>query len=167
MSVEAFAQFWAAYPQRKGNPKKPAYDVWARLEKAGELPSLDVMIAAAKAYAAQCKAEKTDPKYIAHTRTWLFQQRWNEFAPKVVAGGDKEAKNGSPLEIPVIMSRVFEVLGPERYQARFSGCAFETIGDEVIVIRPKYRYEIERLESGPADLVERLTKRRVRVEMAA
>jgi len=166
MSIDAFAQFWAAYPSRPGNPKKPAHEVWARLEKAGKLPEPGLIVKAAQAYAAQVKAEKTEPRFVAHARTWLNQERWNEFAPKISDDVDKASKNGSPLEVPVIMSRVFEVLGAERYQARFSGCSFEDCG-EVLVIRPKYRYEIERLEAGPADLIERLTKRRVRVEMAA
>lgn len=161
MTVEAFAQFWNAYPKRLGNPKKPAYDVWARLEKEKALPPVETMVAAAKAYGEQCKAEKIEPRFIAHTRTWLHQRRWNEFTAV-----EKAPESEQNSDIPAIMSRVFEALGPERYQERFSGCAFEDQG-EVLIIRPKYRYEIERLESGPADFVERLLKRRVRVEMAA
>ena len=162
MSVEAFAQFWAAYPTRPGNPKKPALEVWLRLEKQRALPPVEIMVAAAQAYAVSIRRDKTEAKFIAHARTWLNQERWKEFAPVV----EKRQEVQQISDIPAIMSRVFEVLGPERYQARFSGCSFEDRG-EVLVIRPKYRYEIERLEAGPADLIERLTKRRVRVEMAA
>lgn len=80
--VEEFEAFWAAYPYRTGNPKAAARTVWLRLAKADELPPLDEILAAAKAYASHCKMTAVKPEFVAHARTWLNQKRWVDWKPE-------------------------------------------------------------------------------------
>lgn len=162
-----FEQAWANRCQRPNESKVDGYRAWEACRKCGDMPALVDMLIAQDFYKEYVDRTKTAAQFVQHFATFINKRTfvyWIEQARKVPV--QKQSKNDGPLEIPAIMSRVFEALGPERYQARFSGCDFEERG-EVIVIRTKHRYWVERLEAGPADLIERITKRRVRVEMAA
>lgn len=87
-----FEAFWSTVPERKGDPKAAAKKVWLALGEGQKLPPLESMLAAGRAYAAHHKREKTEPKFIPHTRTWLHQQRFRDWMaidkPKVVAAPD-------------------------------------------------------------------------------
>jgi|694.fasta_scaffold28940_6 hypothetical protein len=76
---EDFEAFWAAYPKRPGNPKAPARKEWERLSGRYDFPRLEVMIECARRYAAHCAKDARGPEFIAHTRTWLFQERWRDW----------------------------------------------------------------------------------------
>jgi hypothetical protein len=85
-----FHAFWAIFPKRHGNPKAPARAEWIKLAMGHKLPPLALMLASVRAFNAHHQKEKTDPKFIPHARTWLHQQRWNDWvqpetaAPKPV-----------------------------------------------------------------------------------
>lgn len=75
---EAFERFWRVYPKRQGgNPRKPAEDQFLIALKNGHDP--EKIIAGAEAYALACKrSNMVGTAYVAHARTWLRQQRWND-----------------------------------------------------------------------------------------
>ncbi|QAU07149.1 replication initiation protein [Gordonia phage Asapag] len=67
-----FDDFWNTYPRKVGRKASvPAY------ASAIKTISEDELIEAARQYAAACKG--SDPKFIAHPKTWLNQGRWDEF----------------------------------------------------------------------------------------
>ncbi|MCJ2019446.1 hypothetical protein MKK84_18725 [Methylobacterium sp. E-065] len=72
----AFEQFWGTYPRREGsNPRKPAFDKFARAVEAGADP--EAIIAGARRYAADLRRTgKIGTGYVAQSVTWLNQQRW-------------------------------------------------------------------------------------------
>lgn len=74
-----FEAFWAAYPKRPGNPKAPARKEWERLCKRYDFPKVEVMVECARKYAAHCAKDTRGPEFIAHARTWLFQERWKDW----------------------------------------------------------------------------------------
>ena len=74
----AFDRFWAAYPPRADNPKKPAMKVFADLVAGGA--DAEALVRAAGAFAAHVKSQGFDPKITPHARTWLAQERFEEWA---------------------------------------------------------------------------------------
>lgn len=69
-----FAEFWAAYPKRPNNPKKPAKLKYMAARKRG-VPH-DVIMAGINAYA-QARANE-DPKFTKLAETWLNKECWQD-----------------------------------------------------------------------------------------
>jgi len=67
-----FEEFWAAYPKRPGNPKKPAKLKYVNARKRS-VPHETIM-AGVNAYAQSRKGE--DPKYTKLAETWLSKECW-------------------------------------------------------------------------------------------
>ncbi len=72
-----FAAFWAAYPERRPNPRALAEKEFARAIKAGA--AADDLVAAAGAYAAEVKRLGTAMEFVVHAATFLRQQRWRDY----------------------------------------------------------------------------------------
>ncbi len=62
-----FEEFWAAYPRQK--EKKAGFACWKARKKEGHLPR--DMLAAAKAYAVECRQKATEEQYIKQSKTFL------------------------------------------------------------------------------------------------
>lgn len=77
---EAFARFWAAYPPRQPNPRAAAAREFARLCRFDRAEA-ERLVAAAAAYAAECRRLAIRPEYIPHARTWLAQARHLDYPP--------------------------------------------------------------------------------------
>lgn len=73
----AFAEFWAAYPPRRPNPRALAEAAFAAAVKAGVKPAQ--LVAAARAYAAECQAKGVKEEFIVHARTFLAQRRFEDY----------------------------------------------------------------------------------------
>lgn len=78
-----FDRFWAAYPPRRDNPKKPALKVFVELVEAGA--DMEALVRAAGAFAAHVKSQGFDAKFTPHARTWLAQERFEEWATDALA----------------------------------------------------------------------------------
>lgn len=74
---EAFARFWAAYPPRRDNPRKPALQAFAQLVEGGV--DAEALIRAAAAFALHVRAQGFAPNWTPHARTWLAQERFEEW----------------------------------------------------------------------------------------
>jgi hypothetical protein len=87
--TEDFKAFWQVYPRKMG--KTAAFKAWnARLK---EKVSPDDLIKAAKNYAAKCKAEKTEERYIKHAETFLGpNKRYEDYL-----GGNPDDPPEKPL----------------------------------------------------------------------
>jgi len=73
-----FIRFWSAYPRRVG--KGHARRAWNQAtKKKGADP--ESIIAAAEAFAAQCKSNRTEQQYIPHPATWLNGERYADPEP--------------------------------------------------------------------------------------
>jgi hypothetical protein len=87
--TEDFKAFWQVYPRKMG--KTAAFKAWnARLK---EKVSPDDLIKAAKNYAAKCKADKTEERYIKHAETFLGpNKRYEDYL-----GGNPDDPPEKPL----------------------------------------------------------------------
>jgi len=78
-----FKEFWEAYPSRgnHANPKKPAFDRWRKITKAGTPP--EQILSGAMAYAvAMKKTDRDGTEFVAQASTWLNQNRWlDDYGP--------------------------------------------------------------------------------------
>lgn len=80
---QTFEEAWAAYPKRDGNSKTGSWRAW--LVRVGEgVDPLD-MVAGARAYAARCERERTEPRHIKHAQTFFgpdkhFASDWGPVA---------------------------------------------------------------------------------------
>lgn len=81
MSKLTFADFWTAYPPRKGsNPKAAARTKWDSAIKNGVEP--EIIVNAAKAYRDEMiAAGQLGTEFVCHARTWLNQKRFLDYAP--------------------------------------------------------------------------------------
>jgi len=75
-----FEAFWAAFPLRKPNPRALAEKAFAKAVKRGAKPA--DLIAAAGAYAAEVKRQGVAETFIVHARTFISQDRWQDYVPK-------------------------------------------------------------------------------------
>lgn len=64
-----FDEAWKAYPQRPGNPRGSAFRAWSARIKEGVSP--EAMLAGVRAYAAHCRREGTEPRYIKMAATFF------------------------------------------------------------------------------------------------
>lgn len=85
-----FARFWAAYPERRPNPRAVAEKEFVRAVKAGAAVH-DLEVAAA-GYAAEVKRLGTANDFIVHAATFLRQARWRDYLsePRLEVGGSAE-----------------------------------------------------------------------------
>lgn len=91
----AFERLMAAYPARGDNPRTPALIVFARLVDEGE--DAEVLVRAAARFAEVLKAEKRDPRMIPHTRTWLSQRRFDDYADALASADAGQPMPEHPL----------------------------------------------------------------------
>jgi hypothetical protein len=74
---ESFDAFWKAYPHRRPNPRALAEAAFTRAVQDGAKP--DQLIAAAAAYAAECREKQIGEAFIVHASTFLRQRRWQDY----------------------------------------------------------------------------------------
>lgn len=63
-----FEAAWSEYPKRPGNSKAAAFKAWKASLKRGA--TVELLIEATRAYAAYCKAKRTEPEYIKQAATF-------------------------------------------------------------------------------------------------
>ena len=160
---EEFAAFWAAYPQRPGNPKFEARKEWIKLAKLGVLPELDQMLSAVKKFRAECAKQKTEGCYIPHARTWLHNRRWEAWLPSQIDSSQIGGLFDVGTQCPDILSPVRRLLGPDKWRGKFGHCTFEET-ESGLRIKTPFRFEVEKIEASYGSLIERLTGKPVFVE---
>ena len=69
---DAFQQWFSFYPKKLA--KGEAFLAYRQQIKAGHSP--EDLLTGCQAFAALCRKEKTDKKFIPHPATWLRAQRW-------------------------------------------------------------------------------------------
>lgn len=95
--AEPFARFWAAYPARRPNPRAAAAREFARLCRF-DRGEAELLIEAARAFAAECRRLQVKPEFIPHARTWLSQLRHLDYPPFVDEEAVPEAPDGGVPE---------------------------------------------------------------------
>ena len=70
-----FKEFWEAYPRKKGTKK----DVEKIFNRVAEDAGPEALILGAKNFAAECKKNNTQDRYICYPSTFLNQGRWKEY----------------------------------------------------------------------------------------
>jgi hypothetical protein len=74
-----FLAFWAIFPHRPGDPKKPAAANFSAAIKRGADPQ--AIIAGAKRLADRAKRERTEPKFLLKAAKWIDEERWKDDVP--------------------------------------------------------------------------------------
>lgn len=72
MTGDDFEAVWKAYPRKVA--KHPARLVWARMNSAER----EAAVKAIPLHCAFWTAQGTEPQYVPHLRTWLYQRRWED-----------------------------------------------------------------------------------------
>lgn len=72
-----FEEWWKTYPKSRNRPSKKQTEV--KFRAALKKVSLDDLMRATKAYAAECEREGRIPTYVAQATTWLNQERWEGY----------------------------------------------------------------------------------------
>jgi hypothetical protein len=77
--ADAFESFWRAYPSRHphSNPKKPAREKFLAALKRGADP--EAIVRGAENYRASIERDGTDQRFVAQAKTWLNEERWDEY----------------------------------------------------------------------------------------
>ncbi|MFC5372867.1 hypothetical protein ACFPIF_09905 [Brevundimonas faecalis] len=127
---EAFGRFWAAYPPRRDNPRKPALLAFAALVQEGA--DADAIIRAAAAFAAHVRTLGHDPKWTPHARTWLAQERFDEWLTSDAPASAQPA--GPSPEHP--LAALYTVVGRDRWASYFAGLVITHTDDGVSVAAP-------------------------------
>ena len=70
-----FAEFWAAYPKRPGNPKHKAFVQYVNARKDLKV-SKEEILQSVKGYAILCEGK--DPQFIKWAMYWLKERRWQD-----------------------------------------------------------------------------------------
>lgn len=138
---EAFARFWAAYPERVDNPRKPALRVFADLVGAGV--DAEVLVRAASAYRAHVKANATAQKFIPHARTWLNQDRYEEWMAADVPASAPDA--GPNPEHPLFP--LFDMVGRDRWASYIAPLIVSHTADGVVIAAPT-NFALSRVRDG-------------------
>lgn len=89
-----FEKFWAAYPKRPGNPRKPAMQKFMLVRKNGA--TFEAIMAGVTAYAEAMRGK--DAEFVAMARTWLYQERWKD--PQNIQSQDVK-RSPVPLDLYV------------------------------------------------------------------
>lgn len=154
--LEEFEAFWAAYPRRVGNPKDPARKQWMKLARAGQLPPLSDMITAVKSYRAYIARENIQGEYIAHTRTWLFQKRFEDW----LSANQKGLEMPAAPDVPKALSRAVEI--KPALVEWLKGCTVN-VTDDTITICPKSPFEADYITNHFQAVIESTSRRKVEV----
>ena len=144
-----FEDFWRVYPKRPNNPKQPARLAWEAKVRAGVLPPQDQIIRAVDAYRAYVIKEKLEPKFICHTRTWISQERWEEWLTP------EPTPTSKPRNIPLFMVPVSEFMGLGF--RLYESCEFTCRGSYVSVVTDS-TFVAERAVHGLIDHMERILR---------
>ena len=159
-----FGQFWAAYPLRPLNPRRPAEVEFARALEAGHTG--EALVAAAAAFARQVAAEGVAPTYRPHARTWLAQQRYLDFLPAeggvsgAVSGGGAGAVSGGGTAHP-LWPRFRGLLSPELFASWIAPLGILALPEGGLLIRAPSRFVADRVRSLHAATIERAMGARI------
>lgn len=79
----SFEKFWREFPSRSphANPRKTAERAWKKQTKNGHCQ--EIIIEAAKNYAAYTKSEKVERQFICMASTFLNQERFLDHLEKI------------------------------------------------------------------------------------
>jgi hypothetical protein len=141
-----FDAFWAAYPERRPNPRERARKLFNSLIKAGIVTS-EELTAAARAYAAERRTAKADPKFNWMASTFLGDERWRDYVP-----AEETAEPVAPeLDTGVHpFAGLVDRVGIKKWSTWFRPLRLERYGEVKIVIAPsKFHADRIRAEFEP------------------
>ena len=92
-----FEEFWKLYPRRSNNVKKTAKTSFIQARKKKKIP-YETIVNGLYKYKAYLEANNSEEEFIAHTSTWLNQERWeNDY---LIVHKKKKAKSFMDLLEP-------------------------------------------------------------------
>ena len=145
-----FDAFWAAYPQRRPNPRERARKLFNGLIKAGTATA-EELTAAAHAYAAERRAVKVDPKYNWMASTFLAEERWRDYVPAEETAAPPSSPDTGVHPFGGLVDRV----GIKKWSAWFRPLRLEQDGELKIVIAPT-KFHADRIRAEFEPLIRQL-----------
>lgn len=125
-----FARFWAAYPERRPNPRALAEKEFARAIKAGA--AADDLVLAAAGYAAEVKRLGTAMEFVVHAATFLRQQRWRDYLTPAAPIGAPATGTAEPTH------KLWPAMKPHMDASTFAAwigrCEAVDMGDDLVLI---------------------------------
>lgn len=135
---DAFARFWSAYPPRADNPKKPALKVFAQLVEEGA--DAEALIRAAGAFAVHVKSKGFDEVWTPHARTWLAQERFEEWMTADVPASARPV--GPSPEHP--LAALYPQIGAAAWASYIAPLVLAFDGEAVTITAPT-RFGLDRV----------------------
>lgn len=126
----AFARFWAAYPERRPNPRALAEKEFARAIKAGA--AADDLVAAAGGYAAEVKRLGTAMEFVVHAATFLRQARWRDYLTPAEPIGAPAAGGAEPTHL--LWAAMKPHMDASTFNAWIGRCQVACLGDGLTLI---------------------------------
>ncbi|MGK9234799.1 hypothetical protein KXS07_23830 [Inquilinus limosus] len=139
-----FDAFWAVYPPRRPNPRERARKLFNALIKAGTVTA-EELTAAARAYAAERRAAKADPKFNWMAPTFLADERWRDYLAA------EEAAEAPPEPEPGVhpFAGLVDRVGIKKWATWFRPLRLERQGELQIIVAPtKFHADRIRTEFG-------------------
>lgn len=161
-----FAASWSVLPHRPGDPKAAAKAEWLKLGQGQKLPPSEIMVAACRAYCAHHKREKTEPKFLAHTRTFLHQQRFRDWMPGVVTPAGPAAPDWADESSVWLQWKAWVLKRDRRDWHMFLTMRPEDCGDHV-VLWFKVGIDMDRVEIAYETALEHFLGKRVKFKREA
>lgn len=147
----SFAEFWLAYPERVPNPRSLAATEFARAVRGGATPAQ--LIAAAAAYAAEVKRLGTANDFIVHARTFLRQQRWQDYLSS--ASGPTSAPPGMPAPVHPLWPVLKPHMDASTFTAWIGRCAVIQHTSERLILRAPSSFIAARMRTDFIPLIRR------------
>lgn len=144
-----FDAFWAAFPPRRPSPRERARRRFHALINAGTATA-EELTAAARAYAAERRAAKADPKYTLMASTFLADDCWRDYIP---AEEPAEPPPAPELDTGVHpFGGLVDRVGIKKWSAWFRPLRLEQDGELMIVIAPT-KFHADRIRAEFESLI--------------
>ncbi|WP_026872642.1 DnaA N-terminal domain-containing protein [Inquilinus limosus] len=143
-----FDAFWAVYPARRPNPRERARKLFNALIKAGTVTA-EELTAAARAYAAERRAAKADPKFNWMASTFLADERWRDYLAA------EEAAEAPPTPGVHPFAGLVDRVGIKKWSTWFRPLRLERHGELHIIVAPT-RFHADRVRADFEQLLRQL-----------
>lgn len=132
----AFERLWAAYPQRRPNPRAVARATFRAIARRVDPEHL---VQAAAAFAAEVRALNIRPEFVPHTRTWLYQQRFRDYPPFTSAAAESPRLEDAGIDHPWWPACAGSV-PPHAFRAFIAPLVVERVEGESALLRAPSRF---------------------------
>lgn len=145
-----FDAFWAAYPVRRPNPRERARTLFNSLIKRGDATAQE-LTDAARAYAAEVRGRKIEPRYQWMASTFLAGDRWLDYVPAPQAEIPAPA---APVDHP--LAALLPQLGDAAWRSWIAKLTVERPEAGPVIVTAPTRFAAAHIRANYAQAIETL-----------